>query len=1239
MFIIILMFFCFPFLYAFSELPARLRQRYKLGGIHVKMNPSGALQKESEDLQVDLLDSLLDWLDSHLLVSAETFLQTITLDSGRLLKLFQHRYDTVTIWRSFCRAPLSQFVVVDNAISGGAHKAKEAVCGLDFNAVFDQWYRAAKPRLANHTDQELVSVLLVKVGAVLDHILGDAVYRRDLLKSEEWQPILSKIGRLVLGSSSSLATSTAGGDSKGWLVNAIAAFATSLYPKTSIELFHHAMTRFQCGLQTIPAEGLNWEVVPSVYGGNKTEVMALYSTMNSAFTLGTVGLNTFLAQDKFYKHLQMIARTSSRRGGGFCALKSPHDFEEVFSLTSTPVLTSSSSTESIAVLRTLQSLVCRPNEKLLYHLNPISKCFDQQIPSTSSKASQYSLGSDLKALQERFSALLSKNRNEVEFDEQSVSVTVPPILDLKQWNSFFKWWTAEVAPYPNSGGTLLAMRAFQLGDVFAHNHVIWKAFYRLTFTFSEMFAYSLRALQLSDSMYPIKPDLEFGSLTANQLPLKVAKHNFNKKGLSSLLTSTVSNLIFPEVNHFITFATYRQLRWIRHISHFFAKHPDILHDELCPTLNSIHNQKLANTSTSTPPIVIVDDDFNDLLLLLCHNHPSDWIYTLTFKSNLFNIKASPRPKLMSHRRIRERIGKLTEVLARMLDYNSSKNNKQLDHVIRFLKLKQLESIENVAGTFSVLTDTILASQKAANASDDSGKDANVIKSSLRELVNTGWRSVPALLDAVDSYICSYKKSAESNKSVDENDEDIADHFFAYRPKAPDMRVVICEMPHWDFDRAYSYLSGHLDLKHMLQVFASPSTPSNSSSSSSTCKGSNRCVTPLRFLSRWVDVGQDVFEQLSTSSFWSELKSCRRRHLLSLLAASKSSSNNFLLKHSLRYVRFVNGVLSTVDKFSRDSDGISWSNVRELWRTFSYFVLNQVPAYVPITDIVRHDVNLEEYLNATLDRVSTLSRSRAKQAIRLLTDSLLDINVVSWHNFSNIALKEMICKTEGAAADVRQGLSLSAAKSYLPLILASQAGKHGFAGLNISSLESASTQQKQQQSLYETLCQSNGLMEIIDSLMAVIDQKAVHSRLGELQRTELSRGQWMSEVLLPEMSALSSDMVASGLAAEIASKLALLGSPSSANHLSSSASSPESPSQKGINHLLISFVSFTRAKNFNTLYDSIKHAIDKLMPRFSEGPIVHSLSRILEGLRSLRDLSSRGLFQIKCMFETCSIFIF
>ncbi|KAI2799539.1 hypothetical protein BLOT_011444 [Blomia tropicalis] len=1078
-------------IYAFNELPARLRQRYKLGGIYVKIPPMAINPDVDDDdmlLHADLLDSLLDWIDAHLLVASETFLQTITLDMQRLLKLFQNRYDMVTVWRSFCRSPLSQYVVVDNQISVGAHKAKDEICQLDFNAVFDQWYRSSQSLLSNHTDRELIDLFLFKAGSFLDIVLKDSTYKRDLLKSDDWFPILSKLKRLVLGSETT-------DSSNGWLIDSMSQFLHVLYPKPTLELIHRGMKRFECGLDTITPNGLNWELVPNIYR-NKTQVLSLFSSINSAFTLGTIGLNTFLVQVKFYKYLQMITKYGGR---GFCYLKSEQDFEDIFAVSNA---IGHSTDDAIMVLRNLQSLLCNSNHDLLFQLNPVSQCFRMKISSSQPN----SIGSDLQALQNKFVNTFSKVHNEVEADDQETSL-IPPILDLDQWNRFFQWWSKEVTPYPNSGRTLLSMRMFQLVDVLADNHVIWKAFYRLTFIVSEMFAYSLRALQLSEAMYPMKPNLQ---ISTDNIPLKMIKHSVdsstNRKGMSSLLTSTVSNLIFPEVNHFITFATFRQLRWIKHISHFFAKHPNILHDELCPTLNSIHNQKMSNSSASSP--ITVDDDFNDLLLLLCHNHPSDWIYTLTFKSNLFNVKTSPRPKLISHRRIRERIGKLTQVLARMLDYNSEKNNNQkLDQVVRFIKLKQLESIENVAGTATLLTDAIMLSQK-------NGKSTNYVKSSFRELINTGWRSVPALLDAVDQYICNYKRSDNGSSA---NDDDGLPPFL-YRPKAPDMKIVMCEMPQWDFDRAYSYLSKHLDLRHMLQMFVAASgTGSNGTTTA-------RCVTPLRFISRWVDMSQDIFEQLSTSSFWSELKSCRRRHLLTILAASKSSSNNFLFKHSLRYVRFMNGLFSTVDKFSHDSNGLSWDNIRELWRTFSYFVLNQVPAYVPITDIVRHDVNLPEFLNATLDRVSTLSRSRAKQAIRLLTDSALDINLISWHNFSNIALKEMICRQqENSQVSARQTLS----KQYLPLILANSAQRRNVS-LDTSQLN-----------LYETLCQSGNLIQIIDSLMSVIDQKSIYSKLSDLQRNELAKSEWDCQCFYARDVTISTEMISSGTLLELGDKISLL----------------------------------------------------------------------------------------------------
>lgn len=1168
-------------IYMLNDLPARLRQRYKLGAIHVtpSSNASSTVV-DDEMINADLLDALLDWLDSHLLVASETFLQTITLDKGKLLKLFQNRHDTATVWRSLCRSPVSQHFVVDTQISVSANKAKEEICRLNFNTIYDQWYRRARPLLSNHTNQELVSTLLIKVGTILDLVMHDAIYKRDLLKSNEWQPILSKLGRLVLSSSNSPHANNS------WILQVITDFVqTSLSPK-SAELLHDSFARLSCGMETVSTEGLNWELVPRIYR-NKTDIMSLYATLNSVFAVGSVGLNTFLMQSKFYNFLQLWTKPGKVE---FCHLQTEQDFNNVFAIVP------SSANDALVMLKNVQSLLCESDKSIVFHMNPVSQCYAARVDQ------RHDLGDKMKSLHNKLSVLFAKNsvHSEASLDSGEVATTAP-ILDMKQWSQFFKWWSQEVSPYPNSGITLLTMRSFQLIDALAENHVIWKAFYRLTFITSEMLAYSLRVLQLSESMYPIKSDVKFmtdklKSLTTNSSssgttsePQQQFSNVSPHRSLSSLLTSTVSNLIFPEVNHFITFATFRQLRWIRQISHFFAQHPDILHEELCPTLNSINHQRnsaLKSNVSSSP--VIVDDDFNDLLLLLCHNHPSDWIYTLTFKSNLFNIKAAPRPKFMSHRRIRERIGKLTQVLARMLDYNSNKNDEKLDNVVKFLKLKQLESIENVAATATIFLETVSMSQNKTI------KNATGSRSTIRDLLNTGWRSVPTLLDTVDQYICSYRKSDLTRTKLS---DDFAESFssdFMYLPKAPDMKVVMCEMPRWDFDQAYTYLSKHLDLKNMLLVFASSDVVNSIDSPLLT--SSDRCVTPLRFLSRWLNVGQDIFEQVSSSSFWSNLKACRRRHLLQVLASSKSKSNTFLLKNSLRYVRFMNGLLSTIDKFSKENNGISWSNVRELWKTFSYFVLNQVPAYVPITDIIRHDVNLSEYLNSTLDRISTLNRSRAKQAIRLLTDSLLNINAVSWNNFSNIAMKEMICKEQ----------TMLNSKNSLPIIISQSK-------LN-QSVESIS----HEQSLYETLCQTGNSNQIIDSLFSVLDHKNIHHRLSELKQSELARTQWISDVFMPEMTELSSEMITSGMFNDIGSKIGLF---SNAN--------PEMSSQKGINHFLISFVSLTRAKNFNTLYDTIKHIIDKLMPRFNEGQIVNSLSRILEGLKSLKDLSNQGLFQIKC----------
>ncbi|OTF74019.1 ABC transporter sub-family A-like protein, partial [Euroglyphus maynei] len=111
-------------IYALNELPIRLRQRYKLGGIHYRPTMSNNSHNNNDDdihLQVDLLDSLLDWIDSHLLTITDILLQTITLDRQRLNRLFINKFDTVSVWRAFCRAPISQYFIVDNEISSLSH--------------------------------------------------------------------------------------------------------------------------------------------------------------------------------------------------------------------------------------------------------------------------------------------------------------------------------------------------------------------------------------------------------------------------------------------------------------------------------------------------------------------------------------------------------------------------------------------------------------------------------------------------------------------------------------------------------------------------------------------------------------------------------------------------------------------------------------------------------------------------------------------------------------------------------------------------------------------------------------------------------------------------------------------------------------------------------------------------------------------------------------------------------------
>jgi len=454
----------------------------------------------------------------------------------------------------------------------------------------------------------------------------------------------------------------------------------------------------------------------------------------------------------------------------------------------------------------------------------------------------------------------------------------------------------------------------------------------------------------------------------------------------NLLTSTVANLMFPEVNDFISIRTYKQLRWIKIISNYFSFTPNS-QEETCARIAASYN----------------DRQLSEMTVLLCRHHPSEWVQATNLAVNYHDM--------------RTKVNYLAKSLSEFIE------NANTTDLSRFTKIKQMETIESVAGTSVVF---MLAASHS------------VKKMSFEEIMNSSWHTIPKILDSVDKYICT--SSLEKGTFIVPN----------YNPKPPNIKTMICELPTWNFTEAYYWVSEHLDVKNMLNIIANNGTL-------------HQCVTPLKFISRWLQIGQLVIDQVSSRDQRNEIKSC--------YSIFKRES---LWTHSLRYIKFVNGVISLVNKLSIEN---SWPFVRQIWKTMSYFVLNQIPAYVPITDIIKQDVVLPKFLNSSQYMNNTLSRSKSSLAISLLISSSLNINAIAWKNFSSVALQEMICgKSDTKNYDEPTKLPIIVSNSNIPL------------------------DSQQEKTLFEYLCNDDKRLE---SLLNAFDTGKIDAQLPQLQKNELS----------------------------------------------------------------------------------------------------------------------------------------
>jgi hypothetical protein len=244
---------------------------------------------QNYDQNTHYINSLLNWVDNYLLVSAETVMQTLALDPNKLTKLFQNKHSIESVWTKICKSPVGQYFIIDNNLAVLATKGKESICELNWDDIYNDWLTFGNISLNNYSDNEIITMFLKKSGQILDTLLIEGYNKRKFLMIDEWKPIFDKINRLMSQTNQSTL----------WLSESIGKVIISLNSGRITSKITNSVNKLNCGLNTI-RNGLTWESVPQIYK-NKSDALSLYSTVNSGFTISSIAINTFLIQKKVRK--------------------------------------------------------------------------------------------------------------------------------------------------------------------------------------------------------------------------------------------------------------------------------------------------------------------------------------------------------------------------------------------------------------------------------------------------------------------------------------------------------------------------------------------------------------------------------------------------------------------------------------------------------------------------------------------------------------------------------------------------------------------------------------------------------------------------------------------------------------------------------------------------------------------------------------------------------------------------
>lgn len=830
------------------------------------------------------IGQLISWLDENSLQVAEIMLITLAQNVTKLESLFTDpgsRISARKMWVKFCGAPVNTYLEFGSeSVTAQNHssimsKAKDLLCNFDW-ALFYKKLNASGAILDGYSEQQLVRIALTKSGQSLDALFSDARPSKHVLKFsqlEYWQALQGKI--VVLSPSKDEPSSLM------WIWSGLERIVRAFDGNSSQVL--NSLTRMSeqlnCGLEAIKG-GLSWENLANIFQ-DKHDVLAAHATINNIFELVSIGYGTFADNAKFHQLLEKLVKPKLGLRA-FCDMRNSFQLASVFAMEGRQ--------DSEAAIENLQELVCDTNfELILQNINPISMCY---------QTANFNISLENQALAESIDRL-SKLVSLAIIDAKLMSTTAskPVVFDPDQWSEMWNDHLKRVEPSRRVDVSLAVVRVFQAIDSVNSHHFLWRVLFKSVHEISEALAYALRAMNdskdSSSDIIGVRSRLLSVKKAAQEIDFAIRSNRISED--PQKVISSLTKLVPSKSQNYLSYKTFKQLRYIKSISEYFTVTPGA-QDSTCLNTTIIKLTEKLRRQSRIELIGYKLDNPDKLRALLCHYHPSQWLTVLNIITSTETSSIPKKVNLMA---------KQLSIFAR-----GQRNN---DTMKSFIHKKQLRSIEVSANTtVSYIMVTVSHSNNF----------------SINKISNLTWHTIPDLLDDMNSYVCP----------LTTGDIVKADQTSKNRMVKLELEVLMCKMPQWNLTQSYNYISEKLDLQNLISSMVPEQASENNSlsvRSDAIVKVQERsCSSIFKFASRWLRIVQGLSAELYSRSTREKIRKC-------LKSQRKAETIQSL---SLRFVRVVNNILTSVSNMI-GSD--SWLAISKTWSSISRAILEDGPTNLPV----------------------------------------------------------------------------------------------------------------------------------------------------------------------------------------------------------------------------------------------------------------------------------------------------